>query len=659
MAMTDNESGKEEILAVEPKGDGNSTDVRATLASASNPKETTPPDQPSQSIAEEDSISPSAKSGKSSVTFLSSSESAFVAASSAVTAERKEVLLAQARADRLEWIRKVPLPYECEKKQLRNSTSDSMYSKLWERDPRLAELKNTFVVQQSESALRVLSHLYGIDQDIESIENSSESIGMISKRVGAIIDQINQENGIDHDDGRLAMPTAEQIRSTALALDDADSVLRAYHIWVSKLSDPASAVLVQGMRGFCRKIRNEPAESFPLTVQGYLRSTCESLREYVPWKETEINEDTRRSLESFVYGHLKDHIDRLYWTEEAKEEERKWQDRLGALQFVSPKHLEIGCLINGDGDYKGIFQKPVEALLSASSYFSPFEKLQRILAVYHNVNEALTGALNRTNNSGTKKLPSADDVLPSIILTVILARPARLLLDLQLLEDLSPPEYLRGEAGYAYTNLYGAVQFLKDIDLEADKPTSLHIDSDEFRNSLKACREAAEATHAQRRTSTMPLNVVDQQPMYFTKQDTVIPVTEIRSARVSGEVVDIEWAKRRFPEFGDYQLSTRKNDTEEEGSPNGDSNELPAGFTRSYTFLSSRPEDIKLSDLPTLLAEYKMLVHTTETLVSEKFSRAAAEKKAKLLAKQKQVYDAAKIVDPSLLPPSTLSSKRN
>mmetsp|Transcript_8428 Transcript_8428/g.16098 ORF Transcript_8428/g.16098 Transcript_8428/m.16098 type:complete len:658 (+) Transcript_8428:103-2076(+) len=657
MAMTDNEGGKEEILAVEPKVDGNSTDTRVT--SSSNPKETTPADQLSQSLPEDDSFSHSIKSGKSSGVFLSSSESAFATASTAVTAERKEVLLAQARADRLEWIRKVPLPYKCEEKSARKSSSDSVYSELWERDPRLAELKNTFVMQQSESALQVLSHLYGMDQDIESVENATESLGMVSKRVGAILDRMNQEDGDDDEDGRLAMPTAEQIRSTAMAQEDGDSVLRAYHSWVSKLSDPASAVLVQGMRGFCRKIRNEPAESLHLTLQGYLRLTCESLREYAPWKETEIGEETRRSFESFVYGHLVEHIDHLYWTEEAKEEERKWQERLGSLQFVSPKHLEIACLADGNEDYREIFQKPVEVLSSAEAYFSPFEKLQRVLTVYHNVNEALTVALNRANNSGTKKLPSADDVLPSIILTVILARPARLLLNLQLIEDFSPPEYLRGEAGYAYTNLYGAVQFLKDIDLDADKPASLHIDGEEFRNSLKACREAAEAKHAQRRASTVPLDAADQPPAYFSQEDTLIPVTEIRGARMRGEVVDIEWAKQRFSEFSEHQLSARKNGSGQEGKPKEDSEELPAGFSRSYTFLSSRPEDIKVSDLPKLLAEYKMLVHTTETLIGEKFSRAAAEKKAKLKAKQKQVYDAAKKVDPSLLPPATPSSKRS
>lgn len=648
MAMTDNEAEEEGIPAVEQKGDnGSPTDTRVT---STHPKKTTPGDQLSQNIAEDDFVSWKTEPRKSSSAFLSSSETAFASTSTAVTAERKEVLLAQARADRLDWIRMVPLPYKCDGKSANDSRLDSLYSELWEKDPRLAELKNTFVLQQSESALRVLSHLYGIDQEIESDENSGESVEMVSKRVGAILDRINQEDG--DADGRLATPTAEQIRSTALAQDHGDPVLRAYHIWINKLSDPASAVLVQGMRGFCRKIRNESAESMPLTLQGYLRLTCESLREYVPWKEMEDREGTRRSFESFLYGHLEDHLDHVYWTDEAKTEERDWQDRLGSLQFVSPKHLEISCLADGEENYDEIFRKPAEALNSVEAYFSPFEKLQRILAVYHNVNEALTLALNRTNESGTKKLPSADDVLPSIILTVILARPARLLLNLQLIEDFSPPEYLRGEAGYAYTNLYGAVQFLKEIELDTDKPSSLHIDGEEFRSSLEACREAAEAKHAQRRASSVTLETANQPAPSLSKQDAFIPVTEVREARMRGEMVDIDWAKRRLSELSELRMSTERNGSSDSNHKE-ESDELPAGFSRSYTFLSSQPEDIKLSDLPQLLGEYKMLVHTTEALIGEKFSRAAAEKKAKFAAKQREVYEAAKKVDPSLLPPSS------
>jgi hypothetical protein len=160
-----------------------------------------------------------------------------------------------------------------------------------------------------------------------------------------------------------------------------------------------------------------------------------------------------------------------------QDRETEWIDRVNALQFVTAAHLEVACLqhLSTAHDVPAILQEPVEALLSVALHHAPYEKLQRILAMYHAINVALSQTLNPTTTTTTptennlpKKLPSADDVLPTIILTVLQARPQRLLYNLQLIEDFLPPEQLRGEAGYAYTNLYGAIQFLTDLNIGPD-----------------------------------------------------------------------------------------------------------------------------------------------------------------------------------------------
>jgi hypothetical protein len=659
MAPSKKETAPEEVQTGEGKGPNGSTDTTTKVAT----KDTTPNDQQSQSLGEDDSISMNGTLGRSAGNFQSSSESALTATfTTAVTSERKEALLAQARADRLAWIRNVPLPYKAGSKttiSTREASTEGQLSEIWERDPRLAELKNTFVVQQSASALQVLSHLYGISQESDlgtGTETTNNSLQSISERVGSILDRIKETE----DDEDLATPTAEQIRDSALLESNADPVLQAYHAWVTRLSDPAAAILVQGMRRFCRMIGKEPRETFPSRLQGYLRSTSDGLREYIPWKSEETSEETKRSLESFLYGQCEDYVERLFWTEEAQVQEKEWLARLQSLQFVNASHLEIHCLTDTVGDLKEVLQKPVESLLSVDKYFSPFEKLQRILAIYRNINVALTGALNRANESGTRKLPSADDVLPSIILTVLIAKPARLLLNLELVEDLAPPEYLRGEAGYAFTNLYGAVQFLKDINLDTDNSESLHISAEDFQSGIKACRKAAEEKHARRRESgLLPVDSIAPTGQVLLQGETSIPVTEIRAARNRGEMVDIEWAKEWYAEKTDNNLvSSSDHNRGKHHAAAEESDGLPSGFTRSYTFLTSQPEDIKLSDLPQLLGEYKMLVHTAETLIGEKFAKAAAEKKAKFAAKQKEVYEAAQRVDPSLLPSSHSHSKR-
>jgi hypothetical protein len=668
MAISDNEARKE-VLSTPPQSDavGPTDGAVAPDETPSKPKDDLSSDDMQQisqkSLPEDDSIS-----GKSSGAFFSSLEEAsctFTSASTAVTPERKDVLLTQARADRLEWIRKVPLPYKSGDSMYKkvnsttNNTATTGHSQVWDRNARLAELKNTHVVQRSPSAVQVLSHLYGLASASESNENNNKHIEVsVSQRVGAILDHVNATDGDTN--GKLAIPTAEQIRSKAMAADDDDKstpLLKAYHNLVTKMTDPAAAVLVQGLRSFCGKIRKEPRESLAPKLQNYLRLSFESLNDYVPWKRGDITDDTRRVFESFVYGQLADHLENLYWTKEAEEEEVQWQQRLGSLQFVNAKHLEITCLGALEGNCRELFNDPVDALLSVEKYFAPYEKLQRILAVYHSVNAALTHALNKgENDAESKKLPSADDVLPSIILTVLMARPNRLLLDLQIVEEFAPPEYLRGEAGYAFTNLFGAVQFLKDMDLDAEKPASLNIGVQEFRNSLQYCREMMETKLSEQSVKDKKdVTVAAAQTQYpLVMDDTSIPVSSIRNARRRGEAVNLEWAKQHLGEIGQsIANSVLLTDNMQSQSTQSDDHEslLPNGFTRSYTFLNSRPEDIKLSDLPQLLAEYKMLVHTTESLVGEKISKANARKKAELAAKQRQVYEAAKQVDPSLLPP--------
>jgi hypothetical protein len=103
------------------------------------------------------------------------------------------------------------------------------------------------------------------------------------------------------------------------------------------------------------------------------------------------------------------------------------------------------------------------------------------LAVYQGVNTALSTAPSH-NQSKAQKLPSADDVLPTIILTVLHAKPKRIFQNLQLVKVFAHQEYVRGEAGYLYTNLDGALQFLQDLDM--NKPSSLPISSKAFCHGL-------------------------------------------------------------------------------------------------------------------------------------------------------------------------------
>ena len=215
----------------------------------------------------------------------------------------------------------------------------------------------------------------------------------------------------------------------------------------------------------------------------------------------------------------------------------------------------------------------------------------------------------------------------------------------EIIEKFLAPEHLRGEAGYAFTNLYGAIQFLTDLDL-SDTPESLTISAEEFRKGLDDCRREGESRLSNIEVCTV--NVPDTKDFALSASIArKLPVTTVRSARQSGEKVDLSWALKWW-ENREQEMSTTT--VLDEASPPNPLEGLPAGFTRNYGFLTTRPENVRLSELGPLLNEYRLLVRTTETLVAERDSLAWAERKARLQAKQLEVYERAKEVDPSLLP---------
>jgi Vacuolar sorting protein 9 (VPS9) domain len=533
------------------------------------------------------------------------------AVSQSVTPHRKEQLLLQARSDRLRWIQQVPLPYETKGKPHDRFSKFLHYSQ---------------VSQQLPSVALVLQHLYGHDTD----------------RVDALLET-------DADDEHIYL-TGNQILAAEIeaATDDATtkSLLISYQKFLNGLQDPACAVLVQGMRSFCRNFRDISDSTVAASkLKAYAAASLETVKQHVIFKEYD-GSLLQSSLGSFLYGQCRSHLESLMWTAGAAAQDNVFREKLQTLQFVTPAHLEIHCLVNQKDDVlKTLLAKPVAALQSVDQYHSVYEKLQRILAIYRDVNAALTLALHHGNN---EKLPSADDVLPTIILTVLMAMPARLSYNLQLVEELSPPEYLRGEAGYAFTILFGARQFLQDLNLESE-PASLMISEAAFRDAM-----AAHKSEVERRIQALdtPASGVcvssgnDDTSGFVTAP----PPLEIRQARLRGELVDLDWALQWQAKIGGDTGSTAPRleppRTAIEKSEQG----LPAGFRRNYSFLTSRSEDIRVNDLPQLLEEYRMLVHATEKLLGERVVKAAAERKAKARAVEKDLLATARSLDPALVP---------
>jgi hypothetical protein len=516
---------------------------------------------------------------------------------SAVTADRKQDLLREARADRVAWIQSVPLPY---------ATESSI-------------LDITHIVKELPSATKILSHLYGAGSE-QILEAKLETL-------------------LKDDDADAAVRTGYEILEDEKMDQSKDKdlqiILDDYQEFCNQLERPESAVVVNGIRNSLQRLGTDPATA----LRNHVVSTLEQLK-----RQQQQDAWTQRSLESFLYGQAQMKIMATLAKEQIEDEQ--FVCKLETLSFVSAKHLDLTCFVDDSTKYH--LATAASALLLMQSFHSPYEKLQRILKSYHCVNAAL-----KTANNG--KLPSADDVLPSLILTVLQAKPEQMVSNLRMLEVYSPAEFLRGEAGYAYTNLYGAVQFLRDLDVsdndDTTPMTSLTITPQEFRAGLEASRATIEAQlEASNKSKT---SVLLEAAKVEPPTPVEIPVAEVRAARLRGEVVDVEWARQNFVSSEKSRTATGEGTSEEqEDVP------LPTGFTRNYSFLTTRPEEIRVVDLPNLLEEYRMLVRTTETLLTERSQRASTERKERLLQAEKAIQESALKVELGFERPSSSSRRK-
>jgi hypothetical protein len=533
-------------------------------------------DEPTEQIA----------TGSSAMSLLADQQKLNLSVSKAVTAERKQQLILEARESRKRWIAKVSTPYRVLQ---RGDPSDVLRS-----------LRQTYAFSNLPSAAKLLDELY----ECEATQNPEQLV----KHIGSLIDDRDRE---------LAFPTGREILTTQLSISK-DAYLLAYAQFWKSLHDPACSMIVQNMRNACLQLKLTRSEA-SVVLNSMTASIYAIVRQHVVFKQ---HDQVKRCLEAFLIGQCYERIVALFTNPQSEQAELDFQERLDKLQFLTPRHLDATV---GDID----LSKPILAIKTVDKYHSVYDKLQRALALYQGINEALSAALQV---GGITKPPSADDVLPTIIYTLIQAKPENILINLQMIEELARPEDLRGEAGYAFTNLYGAVQFLIELDLQQP----LNMSSSEWKDGIGRCASAVS-----RREQKLSLGE-RYAPMNHAVP-VIIPPSDIREARERGEVIDVEWA-RRWQE--DHKIrNTEDGVTGETVSLSSNKHNFLGieqvvleGFTRSYAYLGTRPEDLRLVDMEPLLGEYKMLVQATETLLGDQMRLQRQQRQMEQFAVRNVLY---------------------
>jgi hypothetical protein len=560
-----------------------------------------------------------------------------------VTEDRKRELLMEARRARLSWIQS-SLPYKHSNEEIVKKSNTIGSSDKPDRtdNDNIDILKDAPIAKHLPSAIPVLNNLLQSKSDLP---------------IQAWTDKIKTRR--------------ERIQSEALvnALDD-HAFIFYYQEILQRLSMPESMDLVQGIRHFVRSfsdLAKQPGQAvhkLVSSIQKHMESVYSVIAVHSSWRGDNTHE-TKMMLETFVYSKCNGMIlDALRKEDDGGDnaEENKFTDRLEFLQFIQPSHLEIDCFPTGEVEdsWKDILSKPITLLQSIDRLYSPTQMLRCVLEVYRGVNDALKTALasEKALDGSSTRMPSADDILPTLILTLICARPNQILTNLKFLELFATQEQMRGEAGYAFTNLFSATQFIRELDLDREGETenggpTLKIDSADLKQKLSMFQDKVNESRIDNDDTAHDATTLDGESKTSAESNTLderkivshvhLPVSELTAARLRGEDIT-QWAMKWIDEkhTSSLELHTASG---EKTAQTGDETalsalqattqpSLPDGFKRSYQFLATEPDDIRMSDIPALLEEYRMLVRTTEILLVGQSNLASKQRDLAMISKK-------------------------
>ncbi|KAF1813056.1 hypothetical protein P152DRAFT_473574 [Eremomyces bilateralis CBS 781.70] len=191
-------------------------------------------------------------------------------------------------------------------------------------------------------------------------------------------------------------------------------------------------------------------------------------RKLLELKKNALEETVERAACEKVY-------DRIYRHRSTDDEERdeKLRSRTAALSLVGIGLKEL--LVSADNvpeeamqmaaaeedQINGWLQNARESIQLMNEERYPLGKLQHLTAVHRSIVETLSKIFPSTS--------SADEVLPTLIYTLIISPPASLnvISNLNFIQRFRSSSKLDGEAAYCLVNLEAAISFLETVDLSS------------------------------------------------------------------------------------------------------------------------------------------------------------------------------------------------
>ncbi|KAG9390189.1 Vacuolar sorting protein 9 (VPS9) domain [Carpediemonas membranifera] len=160
-------------------------------------------------------------------------------------------------------------------------------------------------------------------------------------------------------------------------------------------------------------------------------------------------------------------------------EDRKIAHRTLLLDWVRPEHFDIRCW---DKFPKALLRTAGTHLRMLHREHTPAAKLSRLMAASKAILEAFEAA--------DEGAVGADAFLPVFLMVFIHVNPPRVMSDISYIQAIHDPDRMRGEAGYVFTHLTTAANFVMAI-----KASQLTIDPDVFAVNIREAgvRHAADS----------------------------------------------------------------------------------------------------------------------------------------------------------------------
>ncbi|KAK9833087.1 hypothetical protein WJX74_006750 [Apatococcus lobatus] len=242
----------------------------------------------------------------------------------------------------------------------------------------------------------------------------------------------------------------------------------AFQDFLERMKDPAAADLVKSIKSFIQSLleRKPDPDTAGRDVQAFLEKSEASFHLHPVWANSPP-EHQLQGLEG-LEKYLMTKLHNWAFGQSAADRERDdiLQQRMQALEFVRPVHLEIPDAYQDENS----LDMAMAELKKIDHFKAPRDKLVCILNCCRVLNNVL-----QTSSVGAHEARGADDFLPLLIFTVIHANPPNLASNLEYIQRFRFQSRMISESAYFYTQLYSAASFIETINA-----SSLSMDPDEF-----------------------------------------------------------------------------------------------------------------------------------------------------------------------------------